>query len=71
VTVVAGMDGCEYHHGSARVRPEGAGCRFEWVADVLPDGLAPAFSDAMDRGVAAVARAFGGDTPHGTVAAGQ
>ena len=43
-----------HHNGSAQVFPEGDGCRFVWIADVLPDEVAPAVAAMMDQGLAVV-----------------
>jgi hypothetical protein len=44
----------EHHNGSAQVFPSDRGTRFEWVADLLPDSLAPGYADAIDRGLQAI-----------------
>lgn len=44
----------EHHNGSAQVIAMDAGTRFEWVADLLPDSLAPGYADAMERGLQAI-----------------
>jgi hypothetical protein len=44
----------EHHNGAASVEPAGDGTRFVWVADVLPDDVAPGYADAMERGLAAI-----------------
>jgi hypothetical protein len=44
----------EHHNGAATVEPHGDGTLFVWVADVLPDSLAPGYADAMERGLAAI-----------------
>jgi hypothetical protein len=42
-----------HHNASAQVVDAGDGtCRFVWIADLLPDALAPAFDDMMARGAA-------------------
>jgi Polyketide cyclase / dehydrase and lipid transport len=45
-----------HHHGVAQVFTDGEGARFVWTTDLLPDDLAPATSDLMDQGIAAVQR---------------
>lgn len=41
----------EQHHATNEVFDDGEGrCRFVWVADLLPDSLAPMFSGMMGRG---------------------
>ena len=44
----------EHHNGSAQVLPAAGGTRVEWVADLLPDSLAPGYADAMERGLQAI-----------------
>jgi hypothetical protein len=44
----------EHHNGAATVEPSGDGTRFTWVADVLPDTVAPGYADAMERGLQAI-----------------
>jgi len=51
-----------HHNASAQVFPEGSGCRFVWIADLLPDELAPAISGMMEEGVSAIARKFAAAT---------
>ena len=43
-----------HHNGSAQVFPDGAGCRFVWIADLLPNELAPAIAAMMDQGMAVI-----------------
>jgi carbon monoxide dehydrogenase subunit G len=58
-TIVEGIDGCEFHASAAQVSDAGEGhTRFVWTADLVPHSLAPLFSDSMDLGLAAIARAF-------------
>jgi carbon monoxide dehydrogenase subunit G len=41
-----------HHNGSAQVFPEGAqGCRFVWIADLLPNEAAPAIAGMMEQGI--------------------
>jgi hypothetical protein len=50
-----------HHNASAQVFEYGDGvCRFVWITDVLPDGIAPYISSRMDLGAAAMQRNFGG-----------
>jgi carbon monoxide dehydrogenase subunit G len=44
----------DHHNGSAQVIPADGGTRVEWIADLLPDSLAPGYADAMERGLAAI-----------------
>ena len=44
-----------HHNASAQVFPEGAGgCRFVWIADLLPDGVAPTIAAMIDEGIAVI-----------------
>jgi hypothetical protein len=44
-----------HHSASAQVFPDGAsGCRFVWIADLLPDEAAPAIAAMIDQGMAAI-----------------
>jgi hypothetical protein len=44
-----------HHNASAQVFAEGeAGCRFVWVADLLPDELAPVIESMIEEGLAAI-----------------
>jgi hypothetical protein len=54
-TVVDGPLGSTHHNASAQVfsGPDGR-TRFVWITDVLPDELAPATSELMDRGIAVI-----------------
>jgi hypothetical protein len=38
-----------HHNGAAQVFPDGAGCRFVWTADLLPDALAPSIAAMMEQ----------------------
>jgi len=40
-----------HHNGSAQVTAEGDGARFVWVADLLPNDLAPPTDGLMERGI--------------------
>lgn len=65
------VDGAPTHHnGAAQVLPDGPrACRFVWIADLLPDALAPSIAAMMDQGLAVIKetleraerRAAGGD----------
>jgi carbon monoxide dehydrogenase subunit G len=48
----------EHYNASAQVFADGARCRFVWIADVLPDAVAPYIGSQMDLGVAAMRRRF-------------
>lgn len=43
-----------HHNASAEVREDGAGSRFVWITDLLPDALAPAIAAMMDAGAGAM-----------------
>jgi carbon monoxide dehydrogenase subunit G len=44
-----------HHNGSAQVFPHGAtGCRFVWIADLLPDKVAPVIAAMMEQGIAVI-----------------
>jgi carbon monoxide dehydrogenase subunit G len=43
-----------HHNASAQVFPNGAGCRFVWIADLLPDEVAPAIAAMMEQGIAVI-----------------
>jgi hypothetical protein len=53
-TVVEGPLDSTHHNASAQVLPEGGGCRFVWITDVLPDDVAGTVSELMDRGIAVI-----------------
>jgi uncharacterized protein YndB with AHSA1/START domain len=44
----------EHHNGSIQLFPEGAKCRLVWIADILPDELAPAIRGMMKQGMDAM-----------------
>ena len=43
-----------HHNASAQVIPEGAGCRFVWIADLLPHELAPMIATMIEQGMAVI-----------------
>jgi len=43
-----------HHNASAQVIPEGAGCRFVWIADLLPHELAPMITTMIEQGMAVI-----------------
>jgi carbon monoxide dehydrogenase subunit G len=45
-----------HHNASAQVIPEGAGCRFVWIADLLPHELAPLITTMIEQGLAVIRR---------------
>lgn len=49
----------QHHNASAQVVAEDrGGCRFVWIADLLPDTAAPAIAGMMEQGLAAIRDAF-------------
>lgn len=58
--VYAIIDSPNYQHysASAQVVEDGAGSRFVWTVDFLPDAMAPQQDAAMSAGAAAMARAL-------------
>ena len=48
-----------HHNASAQVFAEGEGsCRVVWIADFLPDALAPALAGMIEQGLAAMKRSL-------------
>ncbi len=46
-----------HHNASMQIFDEGAGrCRAVWIADLLPDAIAPAIAGMIDHGMAAMKR---------------
>jgi len=44
-----------HHNGAAQVLANGAsGCRFVWIADLLPDDVAPAIAAMMEQGISVI-----------------
>jgi hypothetical protein len=43
-----------HHNASAQVIAEGRGCRFVWIADLLPDELAPLITTMIEQGMAVI-----------------
>jgi hypothetical protein len=44
-----------HHNGSAQVLANGTkGCRFVWIADLLPNQVAPAIAAMMEQGIAVI-----------------
>jgi len=48
-----------HHNASAQVFPEGSGCRFVWIADLLPDALEPVIAGMIEQGLAVIGRHLG------------
>jgi len=54
----------QHHHATNEIFDEGDGrCRFVWVADLLPDDLAPMVSGMMDQGADVLKATMEGDGP--------
>ena len=51
---VVGSETLTHHNASAQVFPEGRGCRFVWIADLLPHGAAPAIAAMIEQGMAVI-----------------
>lgn len=52
-SVVGGI--MTHHNGAAQVFPDGAaGCRFVWVADLLPNQVAPTIAAMMEQGITVI-----------------
>jgi hypothetical protein len=50
-----------HHNASAQVCPDGPGrCRLVWIADLLPNELAPAIATMIEQGAAAMKRTLEG-----------
>jgi len=49
-----------HHNGSIQIFPEGEGCRLVWIADLLPNELAPAIAGMMQHGMEAMKRKLDG-----------
>ena len=43
-----------HYNASAQIFPEGEGCRFVWIIDVLPHERAEVVSDLMERGIGVI-----------------
>lgn len=44
-----------HHNASAQVFPDGPGaCRFVWIADLLPNEVAPAIAAMIEQGIAVI-----------------
>ena len=54
-----------HHNGSAQIVAEGAGTRFVWIADLLPDEARPAIESMMEEGIQAVRRTLEDDASIG------
>jgi carbon monoxide dehydrogenase subunit G len=47
-----------HHNASAQVFADGDHTRFVWIADLLPDEMAPAIATMIEHGLAAIQRAL-------------
>jgi carbon monoxide dehydrogenase subunit G len=47
-----------HHNASAQVFADGEHTRFVWIADLLPNEMAPAIAAMMDQGLEAIRRTF-------------
>ena len=56
----ARTDRLQHHNASFAVSTHGDGSRVVWVADFLPDAIAPAIGAMMEQGVAAMRKTLGG-----------
>ena len=43
-----------HHNASAQVFPDGDGCRFVWIADLLPDEVAPRIAAMIEQGIGVI-----------------
>ena len=43
-----------HHNASAQVIAEGGGCRFVWIADLLPHELAPLITTMIEQGMSVI-----------------
>ena len=48
-----------HYHASAQVFSDGRGGRIVWIADLLPNEMAPAIAGMIDQGLAAMKKVFG------------
>jgi hypothetical protein len=53
----------KHHNGSIQVFPEGGKCRLVWIADILPNDLAPAIRGMMQQGMDAMKTKLESDAP--------
>jgi carbon monoxide dehydrogenase subunit G len=49
-----------HHNASMQVFPDGEGCRAVWIADLLPNEMAPAIAGMIDQGLAAMKKKLDG-----------
>jgi len=47
------------YHASAQVFANGTGSRIVWIADLLPNEMAPGIAGMIDQGLAAMKKVFG------------
>ena len=48
-----------HYNASAQVFAEGSGSRIVWIADLLPNEMAPGIAGMIDQGLAAMKKVFG------------
>jgi hypothetical protein len=53
---VVGSELMTHHNASGQVFPDGAGCRFVWIADLLPDAAAPTVAAMIEQGLGVIRR---------------
>ncbi len=49
----------QHYSAAAQVVEDGAGCRFVWTVDFLPDGMAGTQAASMEAGIAAMSKVLG------------
>ena len=49
-----------HHNASAQVFPEGTGTRFVWIADLLPDAVAPQIAGMIDMAMPIIKKTLEG-----------
>jgi hypothetical protein len=53
-----------HHNASAQVFPDGeTRCRFVWIADLLPNDVAPAIASMIEQGIAVISRRWSAAHP--------
>ena len=53
-----------HHNASAQVFDDGGATRFVWIADLLPNELAPHIAGMIEQGLDAIRRTLEGDAGH-------
>jgi hypothetical protein len=49
-----------HHNASMQIFPDGDGCRAVWIADLLPNEMAPPIAGMIDQGLAAMKKKLDG-----------